>query len=677
MKTRYLYILACVVATIASTFGAEARVRPDTLMLHRIYDYAATVDTSEMKGSVAYAYKRNTLHVDKRNFTLLAVPSMYVIAHGGDRMYVSEAYDRIVFNGMNDYDSKRILTLTTVPHHNKALQTQLKYLTPRIYDETIIEKHLLSPFHKHNKIFYHYQVSFLLNGTAKITFRPKTSNNTQLVSGTALVDYATGRIINTVLNGEYDMIRFSLNIDMGKEGQHSLMPQKCDFNAQFKFLGNKISTDYIAYYGLPSVLPDSIPEGEDMKLMSKVRPDSLTSIEQMLYDRYYDKTKTNDTTRTYKKDSKFKKIMWDVVGDHLVNRIKSSFGNNKQGNIRIDPLVNPLYLNYSHQRGLTYRFDVRGSYDFSDNSYIWTRFKSGYSFKQRVFYFTIPMKYCYNKRRNGFVEMEVGNGNRISFNAADKIDKIDTVKWDKTRLNLFSDTNFKLINNYDLSSKLGMQVGFIYHKRKAVDKDAFFIAGKPNTYNSFAPLMELEYRPDGWKGPIFTLDYERSLKGIFNTNTTYERWEIDGQYVKSLARLQAVSMRLGAGFYTQKDKNTYFLDYSNFRENNIPGGWNDDWSGEFELLDANWYNESEYYVRANVTYESPLLLLSWVPIIGHFIETERIYASALSVHDLHPYVECGYGFTTRWVSTGVFVSNRNGKFDGIGCKIGFELFRHW
>ena len=52
---------------------------------------------------------------------------------------------------------------------------------------------------------------------------------------------------------------------------------------------------------------------------------------------------------------------------HLVNRIKSNFGTNNQGYIRIDPIINPLYLGYSHRRGLTYKFDVRGSYDFSDN----------------------------------------------------------------------------------------------------------------------------------------------------------------------------------------------------------------------------------------------------------------------------------------------------------------------
>lgn len=66
-------------------------------------------------------------------------------------------------------------------------------------------------------------------------------------------------------------------------------------------------------------------------------------------------------------------------------------------------------------------------------------------------------------------------------------------------------------------------------------------------------------------------------------------------------------MRLGTGFYTNKDRDAYFLNYEKFRENNLPGGWNDDTNGEFELLRGDTYNMSEYYVRANLTYESPLL----------------------------------------------------------------------
>ena len=95
-------------------------------------------------------------------------------------------------------------------------------------------------------------------------------------------------------------------------------------------------------------------------------------------------------------------------------------------------------------------------------------------------------------------------------------------------------------------------------------------------------------------------------KGILGSNMKYSRWEFDGQYIFNMTKLKSLSFRAGCGFYTSHSKNWYFLDYTNFRENNLPGGWNDEWTGEFELLNSNWYNASNYYVRTNVTYESPL-----------------------------------------------------------------------
>ena len=136
-------------------------------------------------------------------------------------------------------------------------------------------------------------------------------------------------------------------------------------------------------------------------------------------------------------------------------------------------------------------------------------------------------------------------------------------------------------------------------------------------------------------------------------------------------------MKFGGGFYTSKSNNSYFLDYTNFRDVNIPGGWNDDWTGEFQLLNSNWYNASKYYIRSNVTYEAPLMILSRIPYIGKMMEIERIYINILSAEHLHPYIECGYGFTNRFFTAGIFTAISNKKFEGVGFRFGFELFRDW
>ena len=135
-------------------------------------------------------------------------------------------------------------------------------------------------------------------------------------------------------------------------------------------------------------------------------------------------------------------------------------------------------------------------------------------------------------------------------------------------------------------------------------------------------------------------------------------------------------MKVGGGFYSRK-KDNYFVDFMHFRDNKLPEGWDDEWTGNFQLLNSNWYNESRYYARANISYESPFLLTSWLPLVGRLVERERFYISALSIDNTRPYSELGYAFTTRLLSIGLFASFLNTEFQNFECKFTFELFRRW
>ena len=200
-------------------------------------------------------------------------------------------------------------------------------------------------------------------------------------------------------------------------------------------------------------------------------------------------------------------------------------------------------------------------------------------------------------------------------------------------------------------------------------------AGLADEFHSFAPTLTVRLTPWG-KGPTLTANYERSIKGILQSNLAYERWEFDAVYKHRAKSVRILNMRLGAGFYTQRSTD-YFVDYTNFRDNNLPTGWEDDWTGQFQLLDSRWYNESEYYIRSHVSYDSPLIMLSWVPLVGRIVESERFYLSALSIQHTRPYFELGYGFQTRFFSTGIFASFLNTQYQSFGCKFTIELFRKW
>lgn len=671
---------------LALAAAAFAEERYDKKLLQRVYRYASTIDTTDIAGTQTYDYSRFLFRVERRNPTLLLVPSVYAIARGAQREYTGETYSRITYHSINNFDSKTLLRVTTVPHRRLAMSVLQKYLKPRIYDKTIIDDYLISPFHHTNRRFYRYRTTFMLDGTVRITFTPRRKN-TQLVGGEAFVDYYTGRIIRCNLTGEYDMVRFWLNIELGTEGSKSLLPAKCDLRTRFSFIQSKITCHFVSYHWLPKVLTDSITNENDMIKMFWVRPDTLDPTEQQIYEQALRAKVRNDSAQhanPYQPQKKnwVKEVLWDAVGDKMLNRIRSNFGTDNQGYIRMNPILNPLYMGYDHHRGFTYKFDVRTHYRLTDNSEISTRFKAGYAFRQKQFYFRMPTYYYFNKRRNGYVKLEVGNGNHIrSKSVRNDIEQEipDTTGMnlpDFELLNEFRQTDARMNVNYDLSPYFSLQLGALYQHRQAINRHAFQELGWRSDYRSFSPAIELEYRPWAWAGPIFTLDYDRSIKGMLHSNTGYERWEFNGEYIHQINKLQSLQMRLGTGFYTWKDRQAYFLNYENFQENNIPGGWNDDLSGEFQLLRSETFNSSEYYIRANLTYESPLLLLSWIPLAGHYVEMERIYVSALDAKGVHPYIEVGYDFTTRIMSVGTFFSNGRGNRT-FGVKFGFELFRHW
>ena len=159
----------------------------------------------------------------------------------------------------------------------------------------------------------------------------------------------------------------------------------------------------------------------------------------------------------------------------------------------------------------------------------------------------------------------------------------------------------------------------------------------PTVYTSFAQMMGVKILP--WeKGPLFTFTWERGIKNIFSSNISYERWESDAQWKIRMPGLRLLSLRAGYGTYSHREQN-YFVDFDNFQETNLPDGWDDDWTGDFQLLNGSEFNRSNYYIRANATYESPLMIASWLPYVGKYIEKERFYINSVLLERSRPYLK--------------------------------------
>ena len=657
-----------------SVVGKE---KNDTLILNRIYEYLKA-NRSEFKPLVDNVYMKFRYNVEKRNFGLWLIPNTYVLAKD-PREYIRETYTKATFTDTHHFDVNAEVVTGTMRGDRIGMKTLLDFMTPNIYNMAFYDGHVLSPFNKWNRHYYHFTQIRLMNGATRLDFRPKLYN-TQLLNGYAVVETETGRILRTVLNGEFDMITFRTEITQSEDEGRELMPAKCNTAATFRFMGNRVSVLFNAFYNCPTNLSDSINSISSREMMDSIRPVPLNRLDKQIYETYDREHAAADSIAALDtiphKTNFWKKIFWDTIGETLVTPIDAEARN---ASFRIYPIINPLYADYSPTKGFRYKMKLRTTFRFSDHRYLNIEPTIGYNFKQSQLYFNIPIRMVYNPKRNGYAEIIYGNGNRIyNSTVIEEINEahLDTIDFSNTHMDEFRDNYLRLFNNIMIFDWLDIETGIFVHQRKSVVPEMMRQYGVPEEYRSFAPTIGIKLQPWLNKGPLFSFDWEESIKGVNQSNLEYTRWEFDAQWKYKIPGLRVLNMRFGTGLYTSKSTE-YFLDFSNFHDENLPEGWNDDWSGNFQLLGGREYNESKYYIRTNVSYESPLLLATWIPYLGKYIEKERFYISGVLLERSRPYYEIGYGFTNRYISAGAFASFRNTKFEEFGVKFDFELFKRW
>lgn len=665
--------------------AAEAKRRAQTEdVLNLVASYPALVCPTPLDSFTTFSYAKLLINVDRRNLTLATAPTMFYLMHDNRRHFLSESYVRLTHYRDRGDVVEPLLYLSTIYNRHRTLPSLRTYLLPSPYKPTLFDNHILSPLCPDNRRFYRYRTRTDEDGLLRLFFHSRT-RNTQLVRrGWVTIEKGTGRIVRFRFEGEYDMVAFITEGEMGTEGVPSLFPKECSLNGTFNYLGNRLHAYIITFPQLPALLPKLPKVSNAPELMDQIRPVALDSLEQWLaasYERPADDTTATDHTAR-KRPTWAKRVLWDMIGDNILNRISTRFGNNNQGYVRFNPLFNPLYMGYSGRRGLYYKFKVQGNYRFTDNSDLSTTLRLGYSFKQKQLFYNFPVTWRFNKRHNGFVYARYSNGNRITdsrvLEAIKGTTTRDTIQWDTLGLDYFKDSRLQVSAGIDLDpSRLGIEAGVVFHRRTALNKRGFELSQRPSTYRSFGPFVKLTWRPLTDRVPLaFSMRYDQGIEWL-SSNLHYSRLELDGQYIRKLSRMRSLSLRAGSGFYLDKVGNTYFVDYHNFHEEYVPGGWNDDWTGEFEVLNSHWYNASQFYARMNATYESPMLFLARAPLLGRIVEMERFHFGALAVSHYVPYIELGYSFTNRVFSFGIFTGMAPHHFEGVELKFGLELFNNW
>ena len=307
----------------------------------------------------------------------------------------------------------------------------LDFFNLTIYRESLIVDHLFSPFCKKNVNFYKYEQDSIRGKRVYYSYTPRY-NNTQLVKGTFILNTELMVIEKVTFSGKYEFMKFDMTVNMGGMGFYVYLPVDYQFNFQFNFIGNKLEGEYRVlqnYTNLELVYDPVVPRRTNKYDLSerysntvdvsKARIDSafvashrlipLQTEEQDIYTRWAHR---QDSINKIPSQPKKRRTLGDFADDVLFSHSYINLGS-QLGRLRVNPLLDIGLFNYSSTRGYSYRQDFKYVYQFPDQREIVIRPRIGYNIKYKQLFWRFIGRYEYWPRKQGAIEIEIGNGNRI------------------------------------------------------------------------------------------------------------------------------------------------------------------------------------------------------------------------------------------------------------------------
>lgn len=726
--------------------NAPAETRPDSLpdspdaatTMQRVFAYVNSLNP----GKVQYnsdVYLRHRMFTRRNGPVVRYFPGMLRLEKG-THYYNTEARLRLQLREPGELDCKVVAYHSTAKYQPANRFASMRRFNFHLYDTNLITDALLNPLHKRNRKFYRYRVisDSASSLTRRIGITPRF-NNDQLVRGYVDVNTQTGAVTTFQFSFRHNLQRITVNGCAGSEGLSTLLPARLHAVSDFKFFGNHVYevgdfvithtftrdstsiSDKHKNYDLTRqclLRLDTTRIVTDPAFFDSIRPDSFPPLdkEQIKYfsDRFAEDMKKKgiqvDSTAfstllaphtpplTLQQPSKLR-ILGDRTQDILLSSHHFDLTDNGRANVELPPIITPSALQFSGEKGLSLKTQIKFKAFTSYSSAIPGFELSpsvGYSFKQKQVYWRTPLRLRFCPRLAGLFTLEAGGGSHIySSKQADElrhelegVEHYDSLRQiiDNYNFHDYRDTYFKTDLSLSPLPGFTVTVGGRYHRRTLIEwNEIAQEGGLSRKFTTLGPRIQLEWTPkqyfyrDGrlrvplyshW--PTFRLAYERGY-GIGTGNTRYERIEADARYRLPLYAMRTLYFRAGFGTYVHRG-NDVFLDYDFFRFDYLPEGWDDELSGTFQLLSSRWYNESRYYVRATTTYESPMLLFARIPGVSRAIQKERIYLNLLSVRSLGVYTEAGYGISTHLMDLGGFVSMASDGSVHAGGKIALRFF---
>ncbi|MDD4636236.1 MAG: DUF5686 family protein [Bacteroidales bacterium] len=664
-------------------------------------------------------YTKAVVTVKKKNELIRLIPSEIRLSSKSNQ-YIQELISDVRFNAPDIYESKVIAYNNTSKNNVNPNTRILPFLKINVFSQTYLSNTVISPLSEKARMYYNYdynEVAYDEDGSFsyRIKITPKYISQL-LVSGYMDVIPKTWGIKRVAFNGEYAQTHFNVEIKLQELEKEVFVVEEHKIDINTHFFGNTIKglyhthvdvdmyqlndtvehSGYPIRYDLSSVFTPEEKDGKmeinsDQSFWEQNRPISLSADEAAIFNL------KKDTIRSSAKRSS---IVFDPISYMLsaASRVSSPVRSNANDYMQLDyrGIANPALFDYSKADGLIWKQDLMIGKEYAGSRVLQFHPQLGYAFKSNDFYWGSDLSFLYNPEKRGYLNIGLGNGNKI-YNSQmfDKLKSDSVLNLDSVHFQYYNELNFKVGVSQEILSGLELSLSLRYYIRspKITDTSTSSNNGElgqlNDDYRSFAPMLRLTWTPAQYyrfekkkkiylqsSYPTLNLEYERGIAGALKSQSKYERIELDLSQSIDLGLLRFLHYEVGAGLFTNTHS-LYFANFSYFSKRTLPTNWNDTFGGVFEVLDNRWFGSADRYVQMHLQWQAPLLFSRHFPALSKWMVSERLYAGSLSMPSLPSYSELGYGIGNHIFNAALFTSFRGVEFDGVGFKFSLELFNAW
>ncbi len=450
---------------------------------------------------------------------------------------------------------------------------------------------------------------------------------------------------------------------------------------------------------------DSLAKKRDTLYWTEMRPIPLSNAEVKSYVRKDSLTHSGAFADSTKKNSKTFTIVGLVMGKRYYIGDSSAY-------ISHDGLLALGADGFHPVDGFSYGQEVRFNKRFKDTTTLLVALNGRYAFSREAWMGTLRASYRYWPEKRATVQLR-GGVSSTDFNELSGLDftanMYAALFAHYSYINLYDNRFVELSHTIDIAN--GFNFGFraTYADRRRLEnttnysfffKDREYRSNDPvNPYVLQNPALlngtrstvlyaKLSYTPQYYYRmygrvkrmvrsgyPTFSVAWEKGLPDVFSSSTNYDLGLAAIEQTLDLGLMKSLSYSVSAGKFFNR-KQMHFADFQHFNTQE-PDLITSTFTEKMMYFPKTYTTSTnEWFVKAGLMYQTPYLLLKYLPFLSNTLWQEGLHFSYLKTPYSNHHIEAGYSITNIGfvAGVGVFVGFDDFEYSNIGFKISVPVF---